>query len=169
MKFHVQSRLPSFGFTLFPLNSCSQSSVSAPRFMRLSVTWTASRALIKGDVKKASTFIFDRPAESNSSSRLPFSARESVWYSGSPCRIIRICIVTSITLTVNDAQSLLNTITPYKSCQYIYEKSFKEEAVRLSDDIGVKQAAARFGIPHWTLADWRAPHPRAMHCWPANR
>ena len=37
-----------------------------------------------------------------------------------------------------------------------YEKSFKEEAVRLSDDIGVKQAAAQLGIPYWTLADWRA-------------
>ena len=37
-----------------------------------------------------------------------------------------------------------------------YEKSFKEEAVRLSDEIGVKQAAAQLGIPYWTLADWRA-------------
>ena len=37
-----------------------------------------------------------------------------------------------------------------------YEKSFKEEAVRLSDDIGVKQAAAQLGIPYWTLVDWRA-------------
>ena len=36
-----------------------------------------------------------------------------------------------------------------------YEKSFKE-AVRLSDEIGVKQAAAQLGIPYWTLADWRA-------------
>ena len=37
-----------------------------------------------------------------------------------------------------------------------YEKSFKEEAVRLSDEIGVKQAAAQLGIPYWTLADWRS-------------
>ena len=37
-----------------------------------------------------------------------------------------------------------------------YEKSFKEEAVRLSDDIGVKQAASQLGIPYWTLEDWRA-------------
>ena len=37
-----------------------------------------------------------------------------------------------------------------------YEKSFKEEALRLSDDIGVRQAAAQLGIPYWTLADWRA-------------
>ena len=37
-----------------------------------------------------------------------------------------------------------------------YEKSFREEAARLSDDIGMKQAAAQLGIPYWTLADWRA-------------
>ena len=37
-----------------------------------------------------------------------------------------------------------------------YEKSFKEEAVRLSNEIGVKQAANQLGIPYWTLADWRA-------------
>ena len=37
-----------------------------------------------------------------------------------------------------------------------YEKSFKEEAVRLSDEVGVKQAASQLGIPYWTLADWRA-------------
>lgn len=35
----------------------------------------------------------------------------------------------------------------------IYEKSLKEVAVRLSDDIGVMQAAAQLGIPYWTLAD----------------
>ena len=37
-----------------------------------------------------------------------------------------------------------------------YEKSFKEEAVRLSDEVGVRQAANQLGIPYWTLADWRA-------------
>lgn len=37
-----------------------------------------------------------------------------------------------------------------------YEKSFKEEAVRLSEEIGVKLAASQLGIPYWTLADWRA-------------
>ena len=36
-----------------------------------------------------------------------------------------------------------------------YEKSFKEEAVRLSDEVGVRQAANQLGIPYWTLADWR--------------
>ena len=60
-----------------------------------------------------------------------------------------------------------------------YEKSFKEEAVRLSDDIGVKQAAAQLGIPHWTLAEAGFPrgqalceaadghHPGAMQRWQA--
>ncbi|HHV83329.1 MAG TPA: hypothetical protein GXX43_06675 [Tepidanaerobacter syntrophicus] len=36
-----------------------------------------------------------------------------------------------------------------------YEKSFKEEAVKLSDDIGVKAAATRLGIPDYTLSAWR--------------
>lgn len=36
-----------------------------------------------------------------------------------------------------------------------YEKSFKEEAIKLSDEIGVKKAAVQLGIPYYTLADWR--------------
>ena len=36
-----------------------------------------------------------------------------------------------------------------------YEKIFKEEAVRLSDEIGVKKAAEQLGIPYDTLEDWR--------------
>lgn len=41
-----------------------------------------------------------------------------------------------------------------------YEKSFKEEAVRLSDEIGVKKAAQQLGIPYYTLADWRQSRKR---------
>ena len=37
----------------------------------------------------------------------------------------------------------------------IYSKEFKEEAIRLSDEIGNKNAAAQLGIPYYTLADWR--------------
>lgn len=37
-----------------------------------------------------------------------------------------------------------------------YDKSFKEEAVKLSDEIGVKAAASQLGIPYYTLADWRS-------------
>ncbi len=42
-----------------------------------------------------------------------------------------------------------------------YEKSFKEEAVRLSDDIGVKQAAAQLGIAYiiWIYRLTSAPKP----------
>ena len=43
----------------------------------------------------------------------------------------------------------------------IYEKSFKEEAVKLSDEIGVKKGAAQLGVPYYTLADWR--HCQNIH------
>ena len=36
-----------------------------------------------------------------------------------------------------------------------YSEEFKEEAIRLSDEIGNKKAAAQLGIPYYTLADWR--------------
>ena len=41
-----------------------------------------------------------------------------------------------------------------------YEKSFKEEAVRLSDEIDVKKAAEQLGVPYYTLADWRQQRKR---------
>ena len=37
-----------------------------------------------------------------------------------------------------------------------YSKDFKEEALKLSDDIGVKNAAKQLGIAYYTLADWRS-------------
>ena len=36
-----------------------------------------------------------------------------------------------------------------------YSKEFKTEALKLSDEIGIKKAAAQLGIPYYTLADWR--------------
>ena len=36
-----------------------------------------------------------------------------------------------------------------------YSKEFKAEALRLSDEIGVKKAASQLGIPYYTLEDWR--------------
>ena len=36
-----------------------------------------------------------------------------------------------------------------------YDKEFKEEAVKLSDEVGVKQAAAQLGAPYYSLAEWR--------------
>lgn len=36
-----------------------------------------------------------------------------------------------------------------------YDKSFKEEALKLSDEIGVKAVATQLGIPYYTLSGWR--------------
>ena len=36
-----------------------------------------------------------------------------------------------------------------------YSKEFKEEAIKLSDEIGVKKAVAQLGLPYYTIADWR--------------
>lgn len=36
-----------------------------------------------------------------------------------------------------------------------YSKEFKEEALKLSDEIGVKKAASQLGLQYYTLADWR--------------
>ena len=36
-----------------------------------------------------------------------------------------------------------------------YTKEFKEEALKLSDEIGVKQAASQLGLAYHTLAEWR--------------
>ena len=36
-----------------------------------------------------------------------------------------------------------------------YSKEFKVEALKLSDEIGIKKAASQLGLPYYTLADWR--------------
>lgn len=36
-----------------------------------------------------------------------------------------------------------------------YSKEFKQEALKLSNEIGLKKAAAQLGLPYFTLADWR--------------
>lgn len=36
-----------------------------------------------------------------------------------------------------------------------YSKEFKQEALKLSDEIGVKKAAAQLGVQYYTIADWR--------------
>ena len=36
-----------------------------------------------------------------------------------------------------------------------YDREFKEQALKLSDEIGVKKAAERLGLKYYTLADWR--------------
>ena len=35
-----------------------------------------------------------------------------------------------------------------------YNKEFKAEALKLSDEIGVKKAAQQLGLNYYTLADW---------------
>lgn len=35
------------------------------------------------------------------------------------------------------------------------DKEFKEEAGKLSDEVGLKQAAAQLGIAYYTLSEWR--------------
>ena len=37
-----------------------------------------------------------------------------------------------------------------------YSKEFKEEALKLSDEIGLKKAAQQWGIQYYTLSDWRS-------------
>lgn len=41
-----------------------------------------------------------------------------------------------------------------------YDKSFKEEAVKLSDEIGLNNASAQLGIPYNTLSEWRKSRTR---------
>lgn len=41
-----------------------------------------------------------------------------------------------------------------------YDKEFKESALRLSDEIGVKKAAEQLGVPYYTIAEWRKARTR---------
>ena len=36
-----------------------------------------------------------------------------------------------------------------------YSKEFKNEALKLSDEIGIKKAAEQLGLKYYTLAEWR--------------
>ena len=36
-----------------------------------------------------------------------------------------------------------------------YDKEFNGEAVKLSDEVGVKQSASQLGIPYYSLSEWR--------------
>ncbi|WP_217989086.1 transposase [Paenibacillus sp. 7541] len=42
-----------------------------------------------------------------------------------------------------------------------YDKAFKEEAVRLSDEIGLQMAAEQLGVAYYTLQGWRKQ--RTLH------
>lgn len=41
-----------------------------------------------------------------------------------------------------------------------YSKEFKEQAIKLSDEIGVKQTCVQLGLVYATLADWRKSYNR---------
>lgn len=41
-----------------------------------------------------------------------------------------------------------------------YEKEFKESALKLSDEIGVKKASEQLGLPYYTIAEWRKSRTR---------
>ncbi|WP_296663316.1 transposase [Treponema sp. UBA753] len=41
-----------------------------------------------------------------------------------------------------------------------YSKEFKEQAIKLSDEIGVNPACAQLGLVYATLADWRKSYNR---------
>ena len=43
-----------------------------------------------------------------------------------------------------------------------YSKEFKEETLKLSDEIGVKKAAQQLGIQYYTLSDWRSKRNTAI-------
>ena len=36
-----------------------------------------------------------------------------------------------------------------------YDKEFREQALRLSDEVGIKKASEQLGVVYGTLADWR--------------
>ena len=44
-----------------------------------------------------------------------------------------------------------------------YSKEFKEEALKLSDEIGLKKAAAQLGIKYYTFADWRSKRKEQLN------
>ena len=41
-----------------------------------------------------------------------------------------------------------------------YTKEFKDEAVKLSDEIGLTEAVSQLGIPYQTLSEWRKKRSR---------
>ena len=55
--------------------------------------------------------------------------------------------------TKEETINILKNIKP--EYDTFFSKEFKEEAIRLSDEIGNKKAAMQLGIPYYTLADWR--------------
>jgi len=42
-----------------------------------------------------------------------------------------------------------------------YDKDFREQALKLSDEVGTKKASEQLGIVYGTLADWRKQRSRS--------
>lgn len=42
-----------------------------------------------------------------------------------------------------------------------YSRQFIEEALKLSDEIGLKRATVQLGLPYHTLAEWRSNRKRS--------
>jgi len=36
-----------------------------------------------------------------------------------------------------------------------YDTTFKEEAVKMSDEVGIKKTAEQLGVPYYTISGWR--------------
>ena len=41
-----------------------------------------------------------------------------------------------------------------------YDKEFREQALKLSDEVGIKKASEQLGVVYGTLADWRKQRAR---------
>jgi transposase len=41
-----------------------------------------------------------------------------------------------------------------------YDKEFREQALKLSDEVGIKKASEQLGVVYGTLADWRKKRVR---------
>jgi len=41
-----------------------------------------------------------------------------------------------------------------------YDKEFREQALKLSDELGIKKASEQLGVVYGTLADWRKKRVR---------
>ena len=44
-----------------------------------------------------------------------------------------------------------------------YDKEFREQALKLSDEIGIRKASEQLGIVYGTLADWRKKRVRTSN------
>ena len=41
-----------------------------------------------------------------------------------------------------------------------YDKDFREQALKLTDEVGIKKASEQLGVVYGTLADWRKQRAR---------